>query len=33
MGAKEYIRIVDGSDTTVLMLHGVVGTPAVIKRE
>ena len=28
MEAKEYIRMVDGSDTAVLMLHGIVGTPA-----
>lgn len=27
MEAKEYIRIVDGSDTAVLMIHGIVGTP------
>lgn len=28
MQTKEYIRIVDGSDTAVLMIHGIVGTPA-----
>ena len=28
MEAKEYIRMVDGSDTAVLMVHGIVGTPA-----
>lgn len=25
--AEEYIHIVDGSDTAVLMIHGIVGTP------
>ena len=28
MEAKEYIRIVEGSDAAVLMIHGIVGTPA-----
>ena len=28
MDAKEIIRMVDGSDTAVLMIHGIVGTPA-----
>lgn len=28
MEIKEYIRMVDGSDTAVLMIHGIVGTPA-----
>lgn len=31
MEAKEYVRIVDGSDTAVLMIHGIVGTPAHFK--
>lgn len=31
MEAKEYIRIVEGSDTAVLMIHGIVGTPAHFK--
>lgn len=28
MEAKEYVRIVEGSDTAVLLVHGIVGTPA-----
>ena len=31
MEAKEYVRIVDGSDTAVLMIHGIVGAPAHFK--
>lgn len=31
MEAKEYIRIVENSDTAVLMIHGIVGTPAHFK--
>lgn len=31
MDVKEYVRIVDGSDTAVLMIHGIVGTPAHFK--
>lgn len=31
MDAKEYVRIAEGSDTAVLLVHGIVGTPAHFK--
>lgn len=31
MEAKEYIHIAEGADTAVLMIHGIVGTPAHFK--
>ena len=31
MEVKEYVRIVAGSDTAVLLIHGIVGTPAHFK--
>lgn len=31
MEAKEYVRVVDGSDTAVLLIHGIVGTPTHFK--
>lgn len=31
MEAKEYVRIAEDSDTAVLMVHGIVGTPAHFK--
>lgn len=31
MDVKEFVRIAEGSDTAVLMIHGIVGTPAHFK--